>query len=127
MSRSAFVGSAIAALVMAFAAPTRAAGRVHAQPALIPAPASVVVRRGSLQLRDDAVLVVEGGAEALPVARQFAERVEKIGGPSLRVIGAGDPGTSGASVHIALDDGAVVTAPEGYSLEIDSNRARLVA
>jgi hexosaminidase len=103
------------------------ASQPGAQPALIPAPARLIPRSGSLVLGEAAVLSVEGGADALRIARQFVARVQQIGGPRLRVATAGDGGSKRAALRFSLDVAGRVTAAEGYSLEIDSRGARLVA
>ena len=115
-------------MLMAAAAPAEsAASKPDAQSVLIPAPASIVLREGSLTLRDGSVLSVEGGDEALPAAQQFAARVDHIGGPRLRVVKTGDSAAGAPAVRISLDARAPVPAVEGYVLEIDSKTARLVA
>jgi hexosaminidase len=96
-----------------------------APPAVIPAPASFVARSGSLTLDEDAVLAAEGGAEAQRIARQFAARVEQIGGPRLQVVARRDAGANRAKLRFSLDANARVATEGGYSLEIDPRGVRL--
>ena len=122
-----WIASAIASMLMPAVA-LSAAGQPDAQPALIPAPAKLVLRHGSLTLRDGAVLSVEGDDEARQIALRFAGQVQQIGGPRLHVLAAQDAGAEDSAVlRFSLDANAPVAAAEGYSLEIDRSGARLRA
>ena len=114
-----WIASAIASMLMPAVA-LSAARAPDAQPALIPAPANLVLRHGSLTLRDGAVLSVEGGDEARQIALRFAGQVQQIGGPRLHLLAAQDAGAEDSAVlRFSLDANAPVAAAEGYSLEID--------
>ena len=105
-----------------------AARQPDAQPALVPVPANLVLHHGSLTLRDDAVLSVEGGDEARQIALRFAGQVQQIGGPRLHLLAAQDGGADDSAViRFSLDANAPVAAAEGYSLEIEPRGARLRA
>src|SRR5688572_33267871 len=74
-----WIASAIASMLMPAVA-LSAARPPHGQPALIPAPANLVLHHGSLTLRDGAVLSVEGSDEARQIAQRFAGQVQQVGG-----------------------------------------------
>ena len=106
MSRIRSASGAIAAMLTTAVALADADARaLHGAPVLIPAPASIALREGSFTLRDGTLVSVEGGDQALLVAQQFAARVQDIGGPRLRVVGAGEVITFGAHhVHALHND-----------------------
>jgi hexosaminidase len=122
-----WIASAIASMLMPAVA-LSAARPPDAQPALIPAPAKLVRRHGSLTLRDGAVLSVEGNDEARQIALRFAGQVQQIGGPRLHLLAPQDAGADDAAVlRFSVDANAPVAAAESYSLEIDRRGARLRA
>jgi hexosaminidase len=122
-----WIASAIASMLMPAVA-LSVARPPHGQPALIPAPANLVLHHGSLTLRDGAVLSVEGSDEARQIAQRFAGQVQQIGGPRLHLLAPQDAGADDAAVlRFSVDANAPAAAAEGYSLEIDSSGARLRA
>ena len=122
-----WIASAIASMLIPAVA-LSAAGQPDAQPALIPAPAKLVLRHGSLTLRDGALLSVEGSDEARQIALRFLGQLQQIGRPGLRLLAAQDASAEDSAVlRFSLDANAPVAAAEGYSLEIDRSGARLRA
>ena len=122
-----WIASAIASMLMPAVA-LSAAGQPDAQPALIPAPAKLVLRHGSLTLRDGAVLSVEGATRRGRSRCGSLGKCSRSAGRACTCVAARDAGAEDSAVlRFSLDANAPVAAAEGYSLEIDRSGARLRA
>ena len=104
---------------------TAAAGGAAPQlrPALVPQPAQMLQRPGSVVLAHDVPLRASGQ----PAQRVAAVLRGLLGEAwSLPPAGSDDP-SSGARIELRLDDTRDWPSPEAYELEIDAGGARLIA
>jgi hexosaminidase len=91
---------------------------------LMPAPASMQRNEGFVVV-DSATQVVVLDSQARAAAGQFAGFVAKSHGSKLKIRDA--TGAQKGAIHFRIDPRAVGTAPESYTLEIDSQRAIISA
>ena len=93
-------------------------------PMLIPAPASMQRNDGSFVV-DSATQVMALDLQARAAAEQFAGFVARSHGLQLKVRDA--EGANKGAIHFRIDPKAAGTAPESYTLEVDSQRATVSA
>lgn len=104
------------------AAPTPAPTDAASVPALIPAPAQSQLRDGQLQLAASAGIHTSGGAAADAAAR----RVEQLAGRLHGLAFERAASAEAAAIVLRLDEAAGLPA-EAYRIDIDAQRAELVA
>ena len=121
--------AAFTLLSLAACAPAQVARPAPAALPLIPQPALVELHRGSFRLRQGAALVVDSrNAEAVGIARGFAERLARTRGIHLDLHPFGDAGDRLDAIEFSLDPrDTLAPSGEGYELLVDAHRIRVSA
>ncbi len=113
---------ALMALVALAATPSgarAASNTAPAEPALIPAPASMQLRTGSFPV-DPATPIRALDPQARLAAEQFAGFVARTHGLQLKIQEA--KGDHKGAIHFRIDPKAIGTGPESYTLDADPQR-----
>ncbi|MFI4968833.1 MAG: family 20 glycosylhydrolase [Lysobacterales bacterium] len=119
----------LAALALAACQPAQLNKSAQPELSLIPQPALVEPHHGLFHLRQGAPLIVDSpNAEALGIARRFADLLARTRGIHLDLRPFGDAGNALDAIEFSLDArDTLAPAGEGYELLVDAHRIRINA